>query len=231
MATNLVKETELGFAEFTSVLISEILKAVVNSILIQEKNVAELEQEALSSPEEYANRNLTDDAVRAEVIRLFPHSTGRKDKSAVDPMEPYDASKEETPPIFKKIGYTIQKSDLAAVKGKTAISAAGYNNIFAATRIELAKQNLNALKTVVKRGIPRVYVDNGHVSSKLTLRLENEAASTPSPEPSTPNVSKLGGIAVRRLIAQPINVSRPEFLTLRGDILSEIEITFKTVVP
>jgi len=82
------------------------------------------------------------------------------------------------------------------------------------------------LKAVVARGIPRVYVDNGHISSKLMLRLEAETST----QTSTTG-SKISGTGIRRLIAQPVNVNRPEFLSLKADVLGEVEITFKTVVP
>lgn len=88
MATSLAKATELGFAEFASTLISETLNAVVTSILTQKKQAAQLEQQALLTPEEYAAENLTDDIVKAEVIRLFP-SSGVVDKSGVDAGELY----------------------------------------------------------------------------------------------------------------------------------------------
>ncbi len=228
MATSLAKATELGFAEFASTLISETLNAIVISILTQEKQTAQLEQQALLSPEEYAKENLADDIVRAEVIRLFPTQAGA-DKSAVDAGEPYMNNREnaESPAIYMKTGYKMTKGDVAASQGKTVITSAGYARIFAAVRLTLAKQHLAVLKTVIARGIPRVYVDNGHIKSKLTLRFE---ANTTATTPSTTG-SKIAGVTLPKIIAQPVSANRPEFLTLKADVLSEVEITFKTVVP
>jgi hypothetical protein len=228
MATSIATSTELGFAEFASTLISETLNAVVTSILNQEKQAAQLEAQAQQSAEQYAKENLPDELVRQEVIRLFPASGDNADKSAVDAGEPYSRSKEgtETPDIYSKVGCRLTRGDIILSQGKTVISKAGYANISAATRLVLAEEHLNIIRTVVARGIPRVYVDNGHIKSKLNLRIE-----TNSQPASQSTGSKIAGLGIRRVFAQPISANKPEFLTLRADVLSEVEITFKTVVP
>jgi hypothetical protein len=227
MATSLAKATELGFAEFASSLISETLNAVVASLLTQEKQAAQLEQQALSTPEDYAKENLTDNIVRAEIIRLFP-SSAETDKSAVDTGQIYTNIKGvgESPAIYSKTGYRMTKADVETSLGKNVITANGYNHIFAAERLTLAKQHLGILKVVIARGIPRVYVDNGHISSKLTLRFEADTST------STSTIgSRIAGVGIRKIMAQPVSANRPEYLSLNADILSEVEITFKTVTP
>ena len=230
MATSIAQATELGFAEFASTLISETLNAIITSILIQEKQAAQLEQQAKSTPEAYAAENLTDDLVRAEVIRLFPSATNAENKSSVDVGEPYINGKEaeESPAIFSKIGYKITKEDVTGQRGKILITDTGYRNIFAAAKLTLARQQLAVIIAVVARGIPRVYVDNGHITSKLTLRFET---NTTAPKTVASTGAKIAGLSLRKVFAQPVNPNRPEFLTLKTDVLSEVEITFKTVVP
>ncbi len=229
MATSIAKATEMGFAEFASTLISQTLNAVVTSILLQEKQAAQLEQQALQSPEEYAAENLSEDIIRAEVIHLFPSSSGIAGESSVDEGEPYtnDGEADESPAIYNKTGYKINNDDLTVSGGKAAISSTGYAHVFEATKIVLAKQHLSILKTVVTRGIPRVYVDNGHITSKLTMRFEADTTKATS----TTTGSRIAGTGIHKIFAQPVNSSRPEYLSLKTDVLSEIEITFKTVVP
>ncbi|MGD6934629.1 MAG: hypothetical protein ACQCN5_10525 [Candidatus Bathyarchaeia archaeon] len=231
MATSIAKATELGFAEFASTLISETLNAVVTSILTQEKQAAELEKQTLLSPEEYAKENLTDEIVRAEIMRLFPSSTGKEEKSAVDVGEPYTVSKEtgESPAINEKTGYKIAKTDVTpSTQNMLYINQTGYNNIYSAVRLTLAAQHLALLRQVIARGIPRVYVDNGHIKSKLMLRLENQSPATTK---AATTGSRIASLSLPKLIAQPVNATKPEYLTLKADVLSEVEITFKTVVP
>lgn len=38
-----------------------------------------------------------------------------------------------------------------------------------------------------------------------------------------------GRSATRSLVVEPLNLRGPEFLTLKADVTSEIEITFKTI--
>ncbi len=234
MATSIVKSVEMDFAEFASTLISETLTAVITSTLTQEKQVAELEQEAMLSPEQYAKENLTDEIIRAEILRLFPSNSEREDRSSVDIGEPYtkNGENDEFPLINKKIGYTITQQDLDTISAnnqisQTVINQTGYGHIYAAVRFTLAAQHLAILRQIISRGIPRVYVNEGHIKSKLTLRFENQTST----DTATLNGSKITGLGIRKLIAQPVNATKPEILTLNADILSEVEITFKTVIP
>ncbi len=76
--------------------------------------------------------------------------------------------KKQNRPVFTlKTGYKITKGDVTVTTGETVFTTAGYTNITAAIRLALANQHLAILKTVVTRGIPRVYVDNGHITSKV----------------------------------------------------------------
>ena len=227
MATSLANESEMGFAEFASTLISETLNAVVTSILTQEKQAAQLAQQATLTPEEYASENLTDEIVRAEVLRLFPSATNAN-ASTIDAGQPYSGKgTEESPAIFKKIGYKTVRGDVT-IEGKAVITSAGYSHFFAATRAALAQQHLAVLRSVVARGIPRVYVDNGHILSKLTLNFQAEAKATTS---ASTTGARIAGTGIRRITAQPVSANRPEYLSLQTNVLSEVKITFKTVIP
>jgi hypothetical protein len=193
--------------------------------------VAELEQQAMLSPEQYARENLTDEMVREEILRLFPANNGKEERSSVDIGEPYiiHGENDESPLINKKIGYTMTQQDLDTNKtnNQIVINKAGYNNIYAAVKLTLAVQHLTVLRQIIKRGIPRVYVNEGHIKSKLTISFEDQT----SPNVATLNMPRITGLGIRKLRVQPVNATKPEILTLNADILSEIEISFKTVIP
>jgi len=229
--TDTLRSVELGFAEFASTLISETLNAVITSMLTQEKQVAELEQQVMLSAEQYAKENLPDELVREEILRLFPSNSGRDDQSSVDIGEPYTKSGEndEFPMINNKVGYAITPQDLDTIPtnnnfSQTVINQTGYGHIYAAVRLTLAAQHLAVFRQIVKRGVPRVYVTEGHIKSKLTLRFENKKEIPQTIDP----IPRLG---LRSIFVQPVSASKPEILTLNADILSEIEVTFKTVIP
>ena len=235
MATSIVKAVELDFAEFASTLISETLTAVITSMLTQEKQVAELEQQVLLSTEQYAKENLPDELVREEILRLFPSNSGREDQSSVDIGEPYTKSGEndEFPMINNKVGYTITPQDLDTITtnnnfSQTVINQTGYGHIYAAVRLTLAAQHLAVFRQIVKRGIPRVYVTEGHIKSKLTLRFEDQISTNSTSQIADSKIPRLG---LHKIFVQPVSASKPEILTLNADILSEIEVTFKTVIP
>jgi hypothetical protein len=243
MATGIVKAVELDFAEFASTLIFETLNAVISSILTQEKQVIELEQQAMLSPEGYARENLTDELVRVEIMRLFPSTNGERNKSSVDIGELYipASNVDESPSIYKKIGYKMSPKDYNMInhintneKGngssgqKCFINEVGYNHIHAAARLALAVQHLSLLKQVIQRGIPRVYVNEGHIKSKMMLSFEEKQKNTNT---QTDTSATIIGAGIRKLKVQPVSANKTEYLTLKADILSEIEITFKTVIP
>jgi len=233
-ASNIDKSIEIGFAEFAATLISETLSAIITTTLTQERQVAQLEQQILLSPEEYAKENLTKELVEAEISQLFPPITKGK-KSSVEIGEPYSINDKtgESPSINKKIGYTITDKDLDGTKNNISqqkISKVGYDNIYEATKLALATQQLGLIKQMVMRGIPRVYVNDGHIKTKLLLRLGDQ---TPAESTLKEEEKKIGLFDKlrRRVIVQPVNATKPEILTLKADILSEIEITFKVVIP
>ncbi|MCL2642490.1 MAG: hypothetical protein FWD52_03110 [Candidatus Bathyarchaeota archaeon] len=239
MATSLDKSIELDFAEFTSTLISETLSAIITSTLTQEKQAAQLEQQLALSPEEYAKENLTKEHIETEIAQLFPPTTNGK-KSSIEIGEPYTLNEEtgETPAINKKIGYTITREDISEVKRsdnqiQKVINPTGYNHIYEATKKTISTQQLELIKQIVTRGIPRVYINDGHIKTKLLLRLENQTPTNTNNNSNNINATTKANILnkLRRLVVQPVNATKPEFLTLNADILSEIEITFKVITP
>lgn len=221
--------SELGFSEFVSLLVTETLDAVIASLQEQEKRVVELQQSLFYTPAEFGKRYLTDEIVRAEILRLFPSPEGTEGKSAVDAGASYQPAREkqnEVPPIFEMTGYRMAKGDWEKLIKEIVITQKGYENIANAVRESLASSQIESLRVLTARGLPRVYVDNGHIKAKLNFRLEEQENKTSSKSASLIN-KPVGG----RLFIQPINTRGPEFLTLKADVTSEVEVTFKTIVP
>ena len=228
MPDSVVSRAELGFAEFVALLITETLEAVVNSLLEQEKRATQLEQSLRQTPKE-VGKQLTEDEVRAEIVRLFPDAKGREGKSAIDAGEPYSAaseSAEENPPVLNRTGYHMEEADSEQRQGQVSFGKRGYESILGTVRTNLAFQQLDCLRTLLTKGVPRVYVDNGKISAKLTMRYGEPTEE----KPKTSIFGKTKVPFMRRMFVQPVTITKPEFLTLRTDIVSEVEITFKTVV-
>jgi hypothetical protein len=230
MSTQSTKPSDMQFAEFTGQLISETFMAVVQSMLQQEKEIREMESMALMELEDLARIAVTDDMVRAEVLRLFPSRTGQENQSAVDPEVPYlsaQQDRKEDPPVFLLTGYQITKGDIEKdpVGRGYRITDLGYGHIAWAVRLLIALIYRQGLLSTVQRGIPRIYVDHGRVNTKLTFTLTDRKQGNPSQKPSLfKGAVRLPGLAVR-----PVSNKTPEFLGLRVDVIGEVEITFKTI--
>ncbi|WP_334110391.1 hypothetical protein [Thermodesulfitimonas autotrophica] len=231
MRTGGFRLAELGFAEFTALLITETLEAVIAALLEQEKTVADFEQSLLLPPAEFGRRYLTEEHVRAELLCLFPDPRGREGKSAVDPGAPYrppTAEQDEDPPIFARTGYRMAKGDWEkGPEGFPVISAQGYEKVAGAVREVVALRQQESLRALIARGIPRVYIDHGRVAAKLTFRFEERREGKQAPG----EIVYPGRPFPVRLLVQPVNTRGPEFLTLKADVTSEVELTFKTIVP
>jgi hypothetical protein len=223
MGNPVIRSTEAGFAEFIALLISGTMESVVTSLYEQEKKVTELEQCCRLSPGEFMQRCMTEDQIRAEVLRYFPDPAGRGGVSAVDKGEPYrEKTREESeyPPVFTLTGYEIQEHDLEKCPSGLCFTKEGQEAITRTVGALAAAQNLAALQTIVSRGIPRVFIDQGKIAAKMMIKVE-EGTGSAFPRPARP--------ALKNLIVQPVNTSRPEFLSLKTDIISEVEITFKSI--
>lgn len=228
-------QAELDFAQFTSLLISQTMEAIIDSLVDQEKKVAELTSYLQLSEKDFSQKFVSESEVRAQVLALFPHSSD-ENKSIIDPGCPYhpaDKEKKEFPAIHLLTGYIMSEGDWEKSPTKESpyiLTQQGYNNICDKLRANISIKHRNSLQNTLKNGIPRVYVDHGRISAKLTLRMEaQERPALNSPLIGTPPAENL--LVAQRLLVRPINTRGPEYLALKTDVTSEIEVTFKTIVP
>jgi len=217
-----MRVAEIGFAEFTALLLTETLDAVISAQLSQEERIQEMATAVSLEPAVYADRYISTELLRVEILRLFP---GEGEKSSVDQGAPYrqpEGIQAETPPLFEVCGYTVRKDDLQrGEQGMLMFSARGAVRIADCIASLLAVRQQSALKSMVARGMPRVLVDHGRVSAKLTFRLDQQQAAVAGAT-ALPFKSKLQ--------VQPVNSRGPEYFSLKTDITSEVEITFKTII-
>jgi hypothetical protein len=223
MGNPVIRSTEAGFSEFIALLVSGTMDSVVTSLCEQEKKVTELEQCSRLSPKEFQQHCMPEDQIRAEVIRYFPDPAGRAGRSAVDKGEPYRKKTREGseyPSVFSLTGYEIRDNDLEKCPSGLCFTKEGQEAITRTVGALAAAQELAALQTIVSRGIPRVYIDHGKIAAKMMIKVEEGTVSA---------FTRGARPAFKNLIVQPVNASRPEFLSLKTDIISEVEITFKSI--
>jgi hypothetical protein len=230
---DIVKPTDLEFAEFTAVLVLETFRAVITAQLQQEREVRELEAMAALEIAEYAESFISDDAVRDELLHLFPVE-GKANVSAVDekfPYQPEEKERIESPPVFRLTGYAMRKKE-DYEKGEEGflITRRGYHHIFETVRINLALQEKKGVSSLIRGGVPRVVVDHGRVNTKMTFALQEQAQLPEKEMKVGRGLAKFAKPAFPfKFMVRPVNNRSPEFLTLNVNVVGEVEVTFKTI--
>lgn len=233
MPPAVTKPAEVGFAEFTAQLISETFQAVVRSLVQQEKEVMDMERITALEPADFARLYITDDILRAEIIRLFPSKEGKETESSIDPGSLYtlqDEKQAEDPPVFILTGYRITGKDVEKDRetGNLKISKIGYAHIKESIQSMLAASYRDTLLLMFQKGVPRVMVDHGKINTKLSFYLTNVIEKGEETKPNLP-ATFISKPSLPRLTVKPVSNRTPEFLGLKVDVIGEVEITFKTI--
>ena len=242
MANNeLLRPAEVEFSQFTATLIAETLDAIIEAQLGQEEKLRELQEIAGFDVNRYAQEVVTVEEVEMELARLFP--SAERPCSVVEgaPYTPPERGGEESPPVQLTTGYIMKSEDWKRGDSGPVFTEAGYRHIFNHIRMNLAALQLANILQLVRRGIPRIIVDNGRINTKLTFRISQTGttgASTggrvqdlkaASLRTVAPLMQQLRPSLPYKLTVKPADLRRPELLRLSVNLVGEVEITFKTV--
>jgi len=242
MANNeLLRPAEVEFSQFTAMLISETLDAIIEAQLGQEEKLRELQEIAGLDAIRFAEEVVSGEEVERELARLFPAAEGICGVIDGSPYTPPEPGREEEPPVRQTIGYIMKDEDWKRSDAKAVITEAGYQHIISHVRMRLATQQLANVLQLVRRGIPRVMVDNGRVNTKLTFQLSQtkspggtvsggeEMSKAAKLRSGAPLMQLSHPMVPYRLTVRPADLRRPELLRLSINLVGEVEITFKTV--
>lgn len=163
---------DVGFADFVAVLLVETLDSIVASHTGQEERLRALDGAAELTPEEFAAAGITAEMVDAALVRLFPDGQGG---TAVVPggAVPADEALEE-------LGVRLASGD---TEGE-ALTPSGVEAVRGGVTLHLARRQLEAVREVARRGVPRVLVDGGTLRAKVNFTAVRDE-SEPAPEAST----------------------------------------------
>ncbi|PFX63064.1 hypothetical protein COL35_29180 [Bacillus toyonensis] len=216
-----MENCNMYFSDFTSLLIQEMLNGIIDSKIEQEKVILHMQKELDQDLNYFQKKYINYNDIRFFLQEIFPTTTKCNNSTIVDPKQPYipkTNKQDETPPIFKTIGYSM-KSNIDYIQNKNEdnyiISDTGYQKIHNLASEILAQDQKNILKNLISKGIPRVHIDYGNISSKFILSFSNKN-----------NNSKKD-----RLCIKTVDINSPTYLTLQQNIISEININFKTIIP
>jgi hypothetical protein len=188
---------------------------VRESLRLQEERSAEIVAAASLDPNEFAQQQVTNDQVNHELAQLFPPARKGQLHAIFEgaPYQPDIGDNEESPPIAALLGVQLEASDYRMQRSKLfVLSSSAIDKVRAAVQQRLGAASQNALRTVVSRGLPHVVVDSGSISVSLALTLESPPTRHMSP----------------RVVARTIDDRSPHNQQLRVDILSRLEVRFKT---
>jgi DNA-binding transcriptional regulator YdaS (Cro superfamily) len=214
-------------------LITDIQVGIQAAFLQQVESISrEIEMLRALPEERLAEYLVPEEEVVAEFRRLFPPaertetlmrtSAGVQYKSAV-----LEIRKEEAPLIERFTGYEIKPEDVR--EGR--ITPEGEKRIIEHLRMKIAKERLEAIKEVYRRGVPYLLVDHGKITVKLAFYASPQESSQ-TQERSAKPASEFSA-AVRpeavplRIEARVVNERNVEALGREAGAIGEIEISFK----
>lgn len=160
---------DLGLTEFVSSLLSEVLESVVGNQVQQEQRRSELLDAASLDPAAFAALHVGDAEVEAYLAQLFPATAADRphDAASGTPYRPEEGTQEEQPPYGERLGVRLTGADVSTETGR--LLARGARRLAAAARERLAEQQVAAARDLVERGIPRVQVDGGRITARVTF--------------------------------------------------------------
>lgn len=231
---------DLGFAEFVSTLLTETAASVVSAHAEQEERLRALAESATLTPEEYAPL-MPPQEVDAALAGLLPDGEGGTTAAADGPVP------EEK--VLDALGLELTKLHVE----QDRLTAAGAAAVRQAVAEHLAGRHISALREASRLGVPRIVVDGGKVSAKLTYSIveSGNGGSTPerpTPAPTSRPISidpRLARFATLRpdlltrlpaatagvrLNVRPASADTVQDTTVRADVFGEVSLTFRTVL-
>ena len=226
---------EEGFS--VSALVAKLITDIqtgIQAAFIQQVETTSKEIETLRAlPEErLAEYLVPEEEAVTEFRQLFPQIWRSEAQARIKADIPYtpavpEKGQEEYPPIKKLTGYEIKPEDVR--EGR--LTSEGARRIIEHLRMKIAKERLEAVKEVYRRGVPYLLVDHG----KITVKLAFYASPQKLPEThksSSTSVAAFSG-AVRseaiplKIEARVVNEKNVEALGRDAGAIGEIEISFK----
>ncbi len=227
MAVTQPTAIRMELAEFFAKILLDAFDGVREAMRLQEERQAEISAIASLDTAEFARLTLTDEEPERELVRLFP-SPDRRRPHGIYVGAPYrPALKEgdiESPPIRALIGVQLERANYTRPRGSESfvLAKTAVEKVLSAVRTRLGAQSQSVLRAALARGVPRLVVDSGRIGAKISLTLQSAAQSS----------AKAAFVVPRRdarLLVRMVDDRAPQTQQLRVDILSELEVTFKTV--
>jgi hypothetical protein len=148
---------DVGFADFVAVLLVETLESIVAAHTSQEERLAALRAAADLTVEQFASTGITMELLDATAARLFPDGEGGTTLAVGGPVPEAEA--------LTELDVVLGAKDI----DDAMLTEAGVTRIREALTLYLAGRQLDAVREVDARGVPRVRVEGGTLRAKLNF--------------------------------------------------------------
>jgi hypothetical protein len=156
MAQTLIP-TDVGFAEFVSLLISETLESVLSAQISQEQQRQVLLDAATLGLDRFAASYVTEEDIDLLLIQLMPDDEGSTTVVVGGEIP--------TTIVLDELGISLHDRDVS----DGTLTQLGVDRICDGARRTVGDRQQAALRESARRGIPRVVVDEGRIVVKLTF--------------------------------------------------------------
>ena len=214
-------------------LITDIQMGVQAAFLQQVESTSREIETLRALPEErLAEYLVPEEEVISEFRRLFPPTERTETQLRISASATYrpavpEKGQEEDPPIKRLTGYEIKPEDVQ--EGR--ITTEGERRIIEHLRMKIAKERLEAVKEVYRRGVPYILVDHGKITVKIAFYASPQEPSQPQERSPKPAAEFSGAVRPEaiplKIEARVVNEKNIEALGREAGAFGEMEISFK----
>lgn len=239
---------EIGFAEFTTDLITDTADAIVASTIKQIRSFSELVKELATGLTAFQEKNAGPQAVRQYLIVNFPNADGSDTAIRVEAeygRALYGAIVEKLGPIEGLVEPEGDTPEMFSEENVAAIEMAARNIL-----MERSEKAFEQLENLVRVGYARVVFDDGHILTRLKFNVHAEASEAEQTSRSRTSRTDLNaslsaglvgfvgkgfgwanlGFSGRhsRINVESVRTQQFEAVTMNANILGEVRVDFRT---
>lgn len=159
---NASRLSDLGFAEFTAKLISDVFDAIVSSNIRQQEAYAELLERVSMSAAEFEGEAVADADIAEYLAENFPGASG-----STSLVDGHEVTADEEAKLSRLFDAQATELELQLPAAGDTLAQSDVDDIEAMTRRKLATRRLDALRELVESGVVRTVVETGRIETRL----------------------------------------------------------------
>lgn len=162
------------FSNYVNSLLTNTLDGIIASEADSIEKINEIKNSVNLDDEEFANRFISDDNIREQILFTFP--SGKLNISTIDEGQVYQmatSNEPENPAIEKELSYKMTKEDFEIRNNVYLITKTGYEHLFISMKKKYIFEKRIIIKQLIYRGIPNVHVNGGEISAPFSVQQFN----------------------------------------------------------